>query len=124
MLGQRDDIPELLQRCDIVVLPSVGQEDFPLVILEAMAAGRPVVATTVAGIPEQVVHGKTGLLVPPGDVEELASAIAGLMKDPERQRSLGKASLDRFAACFSADIAIERYERLFYSLAEGSTPCR
>jgi glycosyltransferase involved in cell wall biosynthesis len=124
MLGHRDDVPALLQHCDLVVLPSVGQEDFPLVILEAMAAGRPVVATTVAGIPEQVVHGTTGLLVTPGAVDELAAALCTLIDDPERRAAYGKAGVERFSECFSADIAVERYGRLFGELAKASTPCR
>lgn len=124
MLGQRHDIPALLERCDLVVLPSVGQEDFPLVVLEAMAAGRPVVATTVAGIPEQVVHGETGLLVAPGVVEELAVAIGALVGDPEARAAYGRAGLERFAERFSADVAVERYEQLFRGLTEVSTPCR
>lgn len=95
-----------------------------MVILEAMAAGRPVVATTVAGIPEQVVHAKTGLLVAPGGVEELASAIGALLDDPEARAAYGKAGLERFAERFSADVAVERYEQLFRGLAEVSTPCR
>lgn len=124
LLGERDDVPALLQRCDIVVLPSIGQEDFPLVILEAMAAGRPVVATEVAGIPEQVVHERTGLLVPPGAVEELAAALGVLIDDPERRSAYGKAGFERFGERFSADAAVERYEQLFRHLKDAAAPCR
>lgn len=124
MLGHRDDIPELLQRCDIVVLPSIGQEDFPLVVLEAMAAGRPVVATEVAGIPEQVVHKGTGLLVPAGSVDELAVALRDLINNLDLRFAYGKAGLERFKTRFSADLSVQRYEQMFSQLVEASTPCR
>ena len=124
LLGQRDDVPELLGRCDLVVLPSVGQEDFPLVVLEAMAAARPVVATRVAGIPEQVVHEETGLLVAPGDVAELAAALGALVDDPGRRAALGEAGRARFQEHFSAERAVERYRQLFRDLAEVSASCR
>ena len=118
LLGQRHDVPELLRRCDVVVLPSIGQEDSPLVVLEAMAAGRPLVATRVAGIPEQVVHGETGLLVAPGDVGELVAALGALIDDPRRRAVLGEAGRARFQEHFGAGTAVERYRQLFRHLAQ------
>ena len=81
-LGHRDDIPELLASCDLFVLPSLF-EGLPLVVLEAMAAGKPLVASAIGGTSEAVVHGETGLLVPPADPEALSTAIRSILVDPE-----------------------------------------
>jgi glycosyltransferase involved in cell wall biosynthesis len=78
--GQRDDVPALMRLCSVVVLPS-RREAFGRVLIEAMAAGVPVVATAVGGIPEVCVDGVTGLLVPPEDPDALAVAIALTLTD-------------------------------------------
>lgn len=92
--GERDDVPELLSRAAVFVLSS-RSEGMPLSVLEAMAAGLPVVASRVGGIPEQVADGVTGLLVPVGDAERLAEALRRLLDDPELRRSLGSAGRTR-----------------------------
>ena len=101
-LGRRDDVPALLAAADALVLPS-WIEGLPLVVLEAMAAGVPVVASSVGGTPEAVVDGETGLLVPPRDVEALADALDELLGDPERARRLGQAGRRRAREHFDAD---------------------
>ena len=73
-LGWIDDLPSLLSRWDIFVMPSL-EEGFPIAALDAMAAGLPVVATAVGGVPELIEDGKTGWLVPPRDAEALASRL-------------------------------------------------
>src|SRR5204863_8391924 len=78
--GFRSDIPRVMADLDVFVLPSLW-EGFGLVLLEAMAAGRPIVASAVGPIPEIVVDGLTGLLVPPGDPEALAEAIVRLLRE-------------------------------------------
>lgn len=98
--GYRADVPALLTGADLVCLPS-SAEGLPLVVLEAMATGKPVVATAVGGTPELVVHGKTGLLVPPGDAGELAGALGQLLADPERARRMGEAGRARVEQDFS-----------------------
>jgi glycosyltransferase involved in cell wall biosynthesis len=80
LLGQRDDVSELLARCDLFVLPSLF-EGLPLSLLEAMAAGKPVIATAIAGTLEAVTDGETGLLAPPGDAAALASRIRRFLAD-------------------------------------------
>ena len=82
-LGYRSDLPALLPLADIVVLPRM-HEAVPRVLLEAMAAGRPVVATNVGGTPELVTEGETGLLVPPSDASRLAEALIALLGDRSR----------------------------------------
>ncbi|MEM9553018.1 MAG: glycosyltransferase family 4 protein [Acidobacteriota bacterium] len=90
----RDDLLALYARVDVYCLPST-YEGFPVAILEAMAAGLPIVATTVSGIPEAVVDGATGLLVPPCDDVALAAALGRLLADAELRRRLGAAGRRR-----------------------------
>ena len=106
-LGQRDDMPELFAACDLVVLPSLA-EALPTALIEAAAAGRPVVATRVGGTPEVVEEGKTGLLVPPSDPAALASAVAAVLSDREKARALGEAGRRRACALFSVRAQVER----------------
>ncbi len=101
----QDAVLERLWAADIFALPSVtdtqGASDvFPTVIIEAMAAARPVVSTHLAGIPESVVHGETGLLVPPGDTMALAEALARLIQDPKLRLHYGRAGRERIEQHF------------------------
>lgn len=80
-LGRREDVPRLVAACDVAVLPS-AHENFPLAVLEYMAAGTPIVATAVGGVPEMIEDGVHGLLVPPGDPARLAEAIADTLERP------------------------------------------
>jgi glycosyltransferase involved in cell wall biosynthesis len=105
--GYRDDVPALLAAADIFVLPS-WVEGLPLTVLEAMAAGRPVVASRVGGTPEVVADGETGILVPPGDVGALAHAVDYLLADPERARRLGESGRRRVEEHFSLAAMSER----------------
>jgi glycosyltransferase involved in cell wall biosynthesis len=92
--GPRSDVPDLLARSDVFVLSS-RSEGGPISILEAMAAGLPVVASDVGGVSELVVEGATGLLVPAGDPAALAAALERLLADPELRRRLGAAGRER-----------------------------
>jgi glycosyltransferase involved in cell wall biosynthesis len=91
---ERHDVPRLLAAADVFVLAS-RSEGHPVSVLEAMAAGLPVVASRVGGVPEQVVDGETGLLVDPGDPEPLAAALERLTDDPALRRRLGAAGRAR-----------------------------
>jgi glycosyltransferase involved in cell wall biosynthesis len=88
--GYRDDAHEVLEELDVVALPS-WTEGLPVVVLEALAHARPVVATPVGGTPELVIDGETGLLVPPRDPAALAAAIRRLLEDPALAQRLGAA---------------------------------
>lgn len=99
--GPRGDVPAILEELDVFVLPS-WTEGLPMTVLEAMAQGKPVVATPVGGTPELVVDGETGLLVPPRDPTRLAQAIRGLLADPDRAARLGRAGRERVGASFTA----------------------
>jgi glycosyltransferase involved in cell wall biosynthesis len=102
LAGERDDVPELLAGADIFVLSS-RSEGLPLSILEAMSAGLPVVASRVGGVPEVVLDGETGLLVPPGDPSSLAAAIERLLVDPDLRARLGTAGRARIEESFDLD---------------------
>jgi glycosyltransferase involved in cell wall biosynthesis len=115
-LGHREDVPEILNLVDLVVLPS-AYEGLPNVLLEAMAAGKPVVACKVSGVDEVVVHGRTGLLVPVKNPLELARAIRDLLDDPVKRTSMGQAGRERVLLEFSLDRMINQYDTLYRSLA-------
>jgi glycosyltransferase involved in cell wall biosynthesis len=87
-LGWRDDIPEIMPLFDVFVLPSLN-EGMGRVLVEAMAAGRPVVASRVGGIPDLVRHGETGLLVTPRDDEAIAASILLLLSNPRKAERMG-----------------------------------
>ena len=111
-LGHRNDVPDLLEACDVFVLPS-RQEGLGVAALEAMARGRPVVASAVGGLAETVVPEETGLLVAPGDPAALAAALERLQGDPELARRLGSAGAKRVAEHFLAEQMVSAYEALY-----------
>ncbi len=113
--GMRRDIERVLPLMQIFVMPSLS-EGFGIAIVEAMAACRPVVATAVGGIPEIVVHGETGLLVPPGDPSALAAAIQDLLSHPAKARSFGHRGRQRVQECFSIQSVVQRHEELYEAL--------
>ena len=110
--GFRSDASALMKSLDVLVVPSLT-EGSPLVTLEAMAAGTPVVASAVGGIPDQVRHGKEGLLVPPGDTSAIADAILDLLRDPDRARRLGEAGRRRAASEFGHAAMVRRIESVY-----------
>jgi glycosyltransferase involved in cell wall biosynthesis len=97
-----DELERLYARAAVVVLPS-HREGLPLCVLEAMAHGRPVVASAVGGIPELVEDGVTGFLVPAGDVRALRAALDRLLADPVLRRRLGREARRRVAQRCSRD---------------------
>jgi glycosyltransferase involved in cell wall biosynthesis len=111
-LGHRDDVPALLSDADVFVLPS-RSEAFPNSVIEAMAAGLPVVATTVGGIPELVSDGHNGRLVPTGDAPALARALVDLLDEPARAAELGQAARQRVEQMCSFDRMVSRFAALY-----------
>jgi glycosyltransferase involved in cell wall biosynthesis len=114
-LGHRHDIPELLAACDLFVLPSVN-EGLPVSVLEAMASCKPVIASAIGGTDEAVVHGKTGLLVPPRDSGALASAIRTLLESPTLREQFAFAGRARVQEEFSAETMVQRTMGLYDKL--------
>ena len=93
--GWRDDLPAVYSVSDVYTLTTWGWEGLPLTVLEAMAAGLPVIATSAGGVPEAMVNGETGLLVARCDVEELAKALRTLIEHPVQRRTMGAAGRAR-----------------------------
>lgn len=110
--GERDDIPELMRGLDLFVLPSL-REGISNTILEAMASGLPVIATSVGGNPELMVGGETGMLVPPSDSIAIADAIYSYVKDPGKLERHGQAGRKRVEENFSIEKMVEGYLRVY-----------
>lgn len=113
-LGHQQDIVPFMRSLDILVLTS-DHEPFGRVLIEAMAAGKPVVAFRSGGVPEIVDDGSTGVLVPPRDVEGLARAIQTLLADRDLAQAMGRAGRAKVERCFTADVHIDRIQRLYRS---------
>ena len=112
LLGHRGDIPDLLAAADIYAMPSLW-EGLPMALLEAMFAGKAIIASRASGIPEAIDEGKEGLLTDPGDVAQLKEVLSRLVTDPALRRRLGAAANARAQAQFSAAAMIDEYEKAF-----------
>jgi glycosyltransferase involved in cell wall biosynthesis len=117
--GFRDDVPDLLSTVTVSVLPSLS-EGLSNVVLEGMAAGVPVVATSVGGTPEMIDHGVTGLLVPPHDAASMADAITALLADPALARTIGRAGQQKVTQQFSLESTVAQTEHLYERLLRSS----
>jgi glycosyltransferase involved in cell wall biosynthesis len=117
-LGDVRDVPALLRGASLFVLPSLT-EGMPLTVLEAMACGLPVVATRVGGTPEAVVHGVSGLLVPPGESVALAGALAQVHSDAVAARAMGVVGRQRVEALFDVRRMVSRYESTYREILQG-----
>jgi glycosyltransferase involved in cell wall biosynthesis len=117
-LGSRRDIPDLISVFDVAVVASLS-EGFSNTILEYMACSKPVVATTVGGNAEAIIHGETGLLVPPGDSQALATAVQLLLENKEIASRFGTAARKRVEEMFTLEVMINKYEQLFEQVILG-----
>ena len=117
-LGFRPDAPRLIPAFDVVTVPS-HIEPLGNATLEAMAAGRPVVGSRVGGIPEMVVDGETGVLVPPQDPSALAAALEPLIGSPDLRERLGHAARERAERAFSLAAHASRLQSLYDSVLDG-----
>ena len=111
-LGPRGDAAALMHLLDLLVVPSLI-ETTPFVILEAMAAGRPVIASRIYGIPEMIEHEASGLLVDPEDVEGLAGALDRMLSDAESRARFGARGRERFEALFTAQRMARETENVY-----------
>ena len=117
LLGQREDVPEVLAALDCFVLPSYANEGVPQAIMQAMAAGLPVISTRVGAIDEAVVEGETGILVPARDPQALAAAMLDLSFSLEKRTSFGKAGRKVAEQNFSIDRMMDAMEQVFQAAA-------
>jgi glycosyltransferase involved in cell wall biosynthesis len=112
-------VMEAWRRCRFGVVPSVWPEPCPTVALEAMACGKAVVASDIGGLKDIVVHGKTGLLVPPGDAEAVARALDRLVDEPELAEEMGEKGRERLEEYFSLALVVEKIEDLYRKAKDG-----
>jgi glycosyltransferase involved in cell wall biosynthesis len=113
--GRLPNIPSPHHLFDVSVLTSRG-EGFPNSVVEAMAASRPIVATAVGGVPDAVIDGATGLLVPPGDADRFTQALGSLIANPERRIAFGMAGRRVAEQRFHARTVLAQLETLYSSL--------
>jgi glycosyltransferase involved in cell wall biosynthesis len=109
----RADMPDVFAAFDVFVLPSILPEPFGLVVIEAMASGKPVVATAPGGPSETVVDGETGFLVPPSDASAIARALEVLLADPQKRMTMGEAGRRRAREVFSLPRYVTEFEELY-----------
>jgi glycosyltransferase involved in cell wall biosynthesis len=121
LAGAQEDVPRFLRAMDLFVLPSLT-EGLPLTVLEAMAVGKPVIATAVGGIPEAVCPGETGLLVPPRDPGKLAAVVIDLLKDPAKARAMGDAGRRRVEKTFTMDNEAAQTARVYRGALAAQVP--
>jgi glycosyltransferase involved in cell wall biosynthesis len=105
---------------DIFLFPSHYQEGMPYALLEAMAAGLPVIATNTGGIPEIISHNKNGLLVPLGQPDQLADAIFHLLKHPRKRKTFGKVNRQKAMSEFDINIVCDKFDRIYEKLSNHS----
>lgn len=114
-------VPQLMNRATCLVVPS-RSEGFGFVVLEAALQGRPAVATQIEGLPEVVVDGQTGLLVPPEDPAALEKAMVALLTEPDRARRLGEAARHRARSLFTLERMVDAYELVYRQTAAITSP--
>jgi glycosyltransferase involved in cell wall biosynthesis len=118
-LGQRNDMPAIMDALDLLVAAAEA-EACSRAVLEAMAAGTPVVAADAGGNPELVVHGETGLLFAPRDAQALAAALRILIRDAEARRRLGRAARARVEEQFSIQRQVREIEAVYEAVLSGA----
>jgi glycosyltransferase involved in cell wall biosynthesis len=122
LLGLRADVAAVLAAADLFVLPSLS-EGLPLALLEAMFAGRTIVASDVGEVRSTLDNGRAGVVVPPGDAAALAAAIDGLLADPARALALARLARERAAAEYDISNMVREYGSMYHGLlADARTP--
>lgn len=124
LAGSCPDIVDRLPAYGFCILPSIAMEGLPNALMEAMAAGLPVLASDVGGVTEVVQHGKHGLLVPPGDASALAAAIIWMLEHPSEAESMGRAAASRMWSGFSLAGQVEATAALYIRLTMHGKTCR
>ena len=116
-LGRVNNMPDLISSATVVCQPSLTREGLPRIILEAMSCGRPVITSNVPGCREAVVHGETGLVVEPGDVKGLASAIDELILKPDMRRLMGRRAREEILNGYSTQIVQEKTLNIYENIS-------
>jgi glycosyltransferase involved in cell wall biosynthesis len=116
VLGERTDVPDLMVASDVVCLPSEA-EALPMVIIEAMAVGRPVIATNVGGVSDVVLDGVTGIIVDLDPGETLTRALVTLAADSQAARAMGAAGRKEFEERFTLEAMVDHYAETLHEVA-------
>jgi glycosyltransferase involved in cell wall biosynthesis len=116
LIGHRDDMPNLLAAADVVAIPSLA-EGHPLILVESMAARKPIVASRVGGLPDVIKDKETGLLVPPADPEALATALLAVIESPELAARLGDSARRYAEKEFTVERMLARTEEVYLCIA-------
>jgi glycosyltransferase involved in cell wall biosynthesis len=119
LLGYRKDVPQIINAFDVVAFPSL-HEGLPYAIQEAMALAKPIVASRVGGIPEEIDDGRSGLLVPPGDSQALAEGLRRLLRSPAQAAEMGRGAQEKYAKQFTLQRMVEGFIQLYN---RGDQPC-
>lgn len=119
MLGFRDDLLNVFRSLDVFVIPSVEGDTIPQVLMQALAMGLPVVSTTVGSIPDVVIDGETGFVVPPRDARSLADRIVVLLNDQALRSRMGKQGRALVERSYSLDRMLDELERVYKSVLAG-----
>jgi len=117
------EVPALLARCTLLILPSVFREGLPRVILEACAAGKPVVAYNVRGARDAIRHGETGFLVQPANVSELCEAVSNLLEDDKLRSKMGKAGQKHIREKFSIHASLSATMAAIQEVLQQNNVC-
>jgi len=117
--GFQSDVPAVTAALDAAVLPSLF-EGMGRVVLEAMAAGKPIIASNVGGIPDLVRHGENGLLVPPGDHESLRQALVEILTQPELRRRMGRNGWGGFQREYTSSHMVEQIHRFYEQVGDSA----
>jgi glycosyltransferase involved in cell wall biosynthesis len=120
-IGEEKRIFDFIDAMNIIVVPSIENEDFPNVILEAMSLGKAIIASNIAGIPEQISDMKSGILVEPRREDKIAEAILMLAQEKELRDGIGANAINRFNFFFTDVIAVKNYMNLYYKLFEDDS---
>ena len=118
VLGFRKDLLNVFRSLDVFAIPSVEGDTIPQVLMQALAVGIPVVSTTVGSIPDVVIDGETGFVVPPRDAGALADRIARLLDDAVLRTRLGAQGRSLVRRCYSLDKMLDRMEGVYHRLVD------
>ena len=113
MIGEIKNIFNLINASDIIILPSIKDEDFPNIILESMSLGVPVIGTNIAGIPQQIKHQHSGIIVQPKDVSQLEKGIIELVQDKGKRKMFSMNAKRIFKDNYLTDISIKKYLNIY-----------
>lgn len=120
-IAAQADLPALISACDVYASAAIA-DNFPYTVIESMACGRPVIATRVGGIPEQILHGETGYLIDPGDSATLGKTLIEILQNRHLRRQMGIAARQRAQQCFGLQTFVDSYEHLFGDVSMAAHP--